>query len=85
MARSSGRGPRWRAFRQRVFRERGRFCERCGFPGRLEIHHRVEVDAGGALYDLGNVEVLCRSCHIAHHHPDSQSPERLDWLRFVEF
>jgi len=39
-------------------------CAACGAAGRLEVHHRQPLDAGGDPYDQDNLEVLCRSCHI---------------------
>ena len=46
-------------------------CQRCGRPGRLEVHHRTPLERGGAPFDPGNLEVLCRGCHVAHHRPEN--------------
>ena len=58
---------RWEASRQAKFTEVGRRCEQCGRAGRLEVHHIEELRHGGAPYELTNLRVLCRSCHIAYH------------------
>ena len=31
--------------------------------GRIEVHHRVSLEQGGAAYDLANVVTLCRRHH----------------------
>ena len=46
-------------------------CTACGKAGRLEVDHLVPLEDGGALYDLGNLQTLCRSCHF-----DKTSGER---------
>lgn len=46
--------------------------------GRLEVHHKKPVAQGGAWYDLENLEVLCRGCHIKHHHPRMQREEEFE-------
>lgn len=46
-------------------------CSRCGFEGdstnRLHVHHEDENPANN---DLSNLSILCRKCHVLHHHPD---------------
>ena len=54
-------------------------CERCRRRGNLELHHIVPLADGGSLIDRNNVEVLCRSCHLAEHHP--HDPARAEWYR----
>ena len=83
MARHSPRDARWHRFRREVLIIRGRRCERCGRAGRLEVHHVTPIEAGGEPYDLGNVEVLCRDCHIAHHRKDRMMDGRGEWHDFV--
>ena len=36
----------------------------CGLPGKMEIHHLVGLENGGAKYDLDNLQTLCAKCHI---------------------
>lgn len=56
---------RWARVRAEVLSEVGYRCERCGRAGRLEVHHCTALRDGGDPYERGNLEVLCRSCHIA--------------------
>lgn len=79
----------WRAFRQRIIRERGFRCEECGESylsdtSALHVHHVHELRDGGAKFDPDNCRVLCRSCHNAAHgkrerRDDEDPPERRGW------
>ena len=61
------RGVRWRKLRLEVLdRDRWR-CQACKKAGILEVDHIVPVQDGGAAYDPGNLQVLCRGCHIDKH------------------
>ena len=82
MSKQSARGQEWQAFRRMLIRKANFLCERCGRHGRLEIHHVVEVSEGGSRFDPANCEVLCRRCHIEHHHPKSTVLDlsRAEWL-----
>ena len=74
--------PHWRTrarIRRAALERAGWRCERCGAAGRLEVHHRVEVQHGGTDAP-DNLEVLCVSCHIAHHRRERIGPERAAWL-----
>lgn len=55
---------RWRAVRRRVFERDGWRCVKCKRPGRLECDHIRPLAQGGRKYDLGNLQALCRGCHI---------------------
>lgn len=57
-------GRPWQYIRRRALELSGFRCQRCQRPGRLEVHHRTALRAGGAAYDLENLEVLCRECHL---------------------
>ncbi len=57
----------WERTRRAAFERDGWRCVDCGRPGRLEVHHTVPLRRGGALYDLDNLETLCRGCHIERH------------------
>ena len=50
--------------RLKVFDRDGWACVKCGKKGRLESDHVVPLEDGGAVYDLGNLQTLCRGCHI---------------------
>ena len=69
----------WSPVRRRALDRDGWRCVRCESPLDLEVHHVQPLDAGGAALDLGNVETLCRECHIGEH----MSGERLAWRRFL--
>ena len=58
------RSKAWAAARAAARARAGFRCERCGRPGRVEVHHRTPISAGGAPYDERNLEVLCRQCHF---------------------
>ena len=56
---------KWAIVRLRALDRAGWRCEQCGRAGRLEVDHRVPLHLGGAPYDLGNLQALCRGCHFA--------------------
>ena len=55
----------WGKVRLAVFDRDGWACVLCGKAGRLEADHVTPLDDGGALYDLANIQSLCRACHFA--------------------
>jgi 5-methylcytosine-specific restriction endonuclease McrA len=59
--------PEWRAFRQRIFLERGRECERCSTTakGARQVHHLHYRNLGHELPE--DVQVLCLPCHTEIH------------------
>ena len=69
------RGRPWERMRRRAFDRDGWRCRRCGAGGPLEAHHVTPIGAGGAVFDLANLETLCRGCHVAEHRrPDRMPP-----------
>ena len=71
---------RWQRVRRQALDRDGWRCRRCGRAGRLECHHVVPLERGGEAYDLGNLETLCRPCHIAHHRSSRPpTPAELAW------
>lgn len=56
----------WKQRRAQAFHQSGFQCERCGQPGRLEVHHKVRIADGGAD-ELDNLECLCRRCNFGEH------------------
>lgn len=48
----------------RFFDRAGWRCRQCVRPGRLECDHIRPLDQCGRKYDLGNLQALCRDCHI---------------------
>ena len=73
---------KWRAFRLEVFDERGWRCQRCKKAGRLEPHHIRPLHQGGEIFSKGNIEVLCRQCHINHHRKYPPEPKAA-WSKLV--
>ena len=70
----------WDRIRQTAIVKAGRRCTRCGFAGKLEVHHPRPLSQGGT-HDQ-TLEVVCRVCHLQEHHkPD---PARLAWARFLQ-
>ena len=70
----------WAAIRARAILAAQRRCSRCGFAGRLEVHHPTQLSQGGTHEQ--RLSVLCRVCHLKQHHkPD---PARLAWSRFLK-
>ena len=72
--------PRWKAIRQTVLSRTDGQCESCYSIGETQVHHRVPVSLGGAIWDLDNLVVLCRSCHLEEHRKIEQS-KLPDWQR----
>ena len=58
-------GKAWKRLRAAALARDGRRCRRCGKAGILEVDHVRPVRAGGDPFELGNVQTLCRGCHIA--------------------
>lgn len=57
---------RWARVRRRVFERDGYRCRACGRPGRLECDHVVPLWKDDSdPYNLGNLQALCRGCHMA--------------------
>lgn len=75
---------RWATARRKALERAGWRSELSGRPGRLEVHHRVPLDQGGAPYDLDNLMVLTRDEHIELHRPDNELPGRAEWREMVK-
>ena len=56
---------RWAAARRQVHARDLYRCRSCGRAGRLECDHVIPLERSGDPYDLGNLQALCRACHIA--------------------
>ena len=68
-----------------VFRRDGYRCRACGLPGRLECDHVRPLHQGGDPWDLGNLQTLCRGCHVAKTATESRrpDPDRAAWRALV--
>lgn len=76
---------RWALLRLRIFERDGWRCCECGKAGRLEADHIIPLSKGGAPYAPGNLQTLCRSCHIEKTTAESkpQDPARDAWRELV--
>ena len=61
------RSNRWKSLRQIALNRADGVCEKCRSRGELQVHHRKPVAQGGAIFDINNLIVLCRSCHLEAH------------------
>jgi 5-methylcytosine-specific restriction endonuclease McrA len=53
----------WDRARRAVLRRDAWTCQTCGRYGN-ECDHILALKFAGAWYDLGNLQILCRGCHI---------------------
>ena len=78
---------RWAAVRLVVFARDLHRCRLCGAAGRLECDHRIPLYRGGSVWDLANLQALCRQCHLAKTRRDRRGgpehPSILAWRRFM--
>lgn len=79
---------RWAAVRRRALDRDGWRCRSCGRAGRLEVDHIRALEDGGARYDLANLWVLCRGCHISKTARENRArrpvpPEVEEWHKLV--
>jgi hypothetical protein len=62
------RNPKWKSFRERVFKVRGKKCERCKISTNLQIHHlKYKKKHYAWEYSTDEVLVLCNNCHKRIH------------------
>jgi 5-methylcytosine-specific restriction protein A len=57
------RTPQWKAARLMAKRRDDWRCVKCGAKGRIEVDHIQPLRAGGAAFDLSNLQCLCPACH----------------------
>ena len=55
---------RWQHVRKLALDRDGYRCRKCGKAGRLEVDHVRPMERGGQPYQFGNLQTLCRGCHI---------------------
>ncbi len=79
---------RWRVVRLQALDRDGWACTSCGRRGRLEVDHKTALEDGGDLYDLDNLQALCRSCHFSKSRREQQArhprPDRDGWQTFID-
>ena len=78
---------RWAKTRLLVFDRDDWKCRVCGRSGRLECDHVQSLENGGAVYDLGNLQALCRGCHFTKTSDERRGkevdPEVAKWRRYL--
>ena len=79
---------RWRQVRRVVLERDNWRCQcGCGRAGRMEVDHIVPLEQGGAEYDLDNLQILTRSCHIektARENRRELTPDEKAWRDYVK-
>lgn len=73
----------WARARKAALARAGHRSEISGLAGRLEVHHRVRLEDGGAPYDLDNLLVLIRDEHIRLHEEENTTPAAREWKKMV--
>ena len=79
---------RWARVRGRALDRDGWRCAACGGYGN-EVDHIVPLERGGAPFDDGNLQSLCRGCHISKTRREAEAagrttPGRAAWQSLVE-
>ena len=78
---------RWRVVRLKALDRDGWKCVLCSKSGRLEVDHRVAMDVGGAVYELQNIQSLCRPCHFQKTRKEREvkvtHPEVQAWRKLI--
>ena len=64
---------RWQRVRLAVLDRDGWRCCACGLYGN-EVDHVVPLDRGGAAFDFGNLQTLCRTDHIQKTREENTRP-----------
>ena len=81
---------KWETVRRIALDRDGWKCKRCGRRGRLDVHHIEGIAEGGDVYDLDNLETLCRPCHFSHNRAEglkrqaTLTPMQAKWRRMVD-
>ena len=72
---------RWKALRRAVLDAANWTCATCGRYGN-EVDHVRPLQRGGTAWDRGNLQVLCRACHIEktrRENTKEPGPKALAW------
>ena len=82
---STAEANRYKKIRQTLLDKAGWRCALCEQAGRLELHHIRPIYKGGSFWDVKNMQVLCRKCHIDLHRADKKIPVKgqAEWFAFV--
>ena len=78
---------RWARLRREVLDRDSWKCVKCGRRGRLEVDHRLAMRFGGEVYDLENLQTLCRACHLEksalENVEETEGIDVKEWREFV--
>jgi 5-methylcytosine-specific restriction endonuclease McrA len=75
------RSAQWKNMKRDMIRLRGAACERCGFGGTLELHHKTYQRLGSEWIE--DLELLCHDCHlIADQERAADAAARSDRARY---
>ena len=78
---------KWARTRLAVFDRDGWRCVLCGRAGRLEADHIKRLEDGGAVWELRNIQTLCRDCHLIktgdERRGKAADPEVQKWRRYL--
>ncbi|MYF31199.1 MAG: HNH endonuclease [Gammaproteobacteria bacterium] len=74
----------WERLRLATLRRDGYACQKCGKRGRLEVDHKVPLQAGGTD-DMSNLQALCLPCHFAKTRAENghEPPDGGEWERYM--
>jgi hypothetical protein len=67
----------WKEVRKAVYERDGAKCSICESPYNLHVHHLTYAHARNELEYLGDLTLLCGSCHNQVHAKDREPQERL--------
>ena len=75
-----------KSLKRRLLKQQGGVCKLCKGMGTgdsgynpLEPHHKIPVHKGGKTEE-GNLEILCRKCHVKEHQKDIQENLQFEQL-----
>ena len=75
----------WEAARRATLDRSGWRCEDCGRAGRLEVHHVTPISVDfSRRFDLDNLKVLCKDCHLRAHDKTPEGPQTKAWRVSVD-
>jgi 5-methylcytosine-specific restriction endonuclease McrA len=66
-ARRARNSAAWQKARAAAKQRDGKRCANCGATEALQVHHVVQLEDGGAEFDLNNLVTLCVGCHGEQH------------------
>ena len=78
---------RWKRARRQALRRAGFLCEVCRAKGfRVAgaiVHHKLFLKRGGKVYELDNLQVVCKDCH-ERIHARPLTAEKKEWVEYIQ-